>query len=355
MVKIFALFAILAFAAAIPSDQVSPEDDLVQVGVTAAEDAKATVDALMKSGKDQGACADLAASTIKEVNDSVDAQQKILDSLDTGADCGKQGQGPVDAANQAITDAQKAKSDADSGLASAHSAPVQFAAVPLDNLSEGQCSVFFDDVAYTAAKQTLDAAQKAADEAAGAVTAAQSALTAAQDEQAKAIENCRCAAKKGLENAWEAATANNDSNQKAYAKGKHMECVLAGTSPAECQVGDIPAVTKPNLDADAMAVDTKSESCNRGPTPAPAPYMETEFAKTQCPAGYERILDKDECGQAYEAIAGKANIPRVSCWAGHPKGCFSHGTHNRNAIFLNTCGKTSGSTHGDTVTVCKQQ
>jgi len=266
MVKIFALFAILAFAAAIPSDQVSPEDDLVQVGVTAAEDAKATVDALMKSGKDQGACADLAASTIKEVEDAVDAQQKVLDSLDTGADCSKRGQGPVDAANKAIADAQKAKSDADSAFAAAQAAPVQFADAPLDTLTEGQCTVFFEDAAYLAAKQAMEAAQKDVQEAAGAVTAAKNALKAAQDQQARDIERCHCNVKKAFEKAWEAANTNNDADKKAYTKGKHMECVLAGTPPADCQVGNVPVVTKPNMNADTVAVDTQGENCKRHPT-----------------------------------------------------------------------------------------
>merc|ERR1719198_2856123 len=38
-------------------------------------DAKATVDSLLQQGKDMGACATLASTTIKEVEDSVGAQQ----------------------------------------------------------------------------------------------------------------------------------------------------------------------------------------------------------------------------------------------------------------------------------------
>lgn len=42
-----------------------------------AVDAKNTVDMLLQQGKDQGACADLASATISEVQNSVDAQQKV--------------------------------------------------------------------------------------------------------------------------------------------------------------------------------------------------------------------------------------------------------------------------------------
>ena len=43
--------------------------------------------------------------------------------------------------------------------------------------------------------------------------------------------------------AWKAANANNDEDEKAFTKGKHMSCVLEGTPPASCEVGDIPKVT----------------------------------------------------------------------------------------------------------------
>merc|ERR1719473_862613 len=108
MMKIFALLAFVGVATALPStaDDIVPEGfdasgmapptDFLEV--SAFDEAKATVQSMIQAGKDQGACADLAAATVKEVEDSVDAAQKILDSLHTGSDCPNKGQGAVDAA-----------------------------------------------------------------------------------------------------------------------------------------------------------------------------------------------------------------------------------------------------------------
>ena len=88
MMKIFALLAFVGVATALPStaDDIVPEGfdasgmapptDFLEV--SAFDEAKATVQSMIQAGKDQGACADLAAATVKEVEDSVDAAQKVL-------------------------------------------------------------------------------------------------------------------------------------------------------------------------------------------------------------------------------------------------------------------------------------
>merc|ERR1711939_286984 len=105
MMKIFAVIAVAVSVSAIPSaDEVVPEMDLIQS--TAFEsvhaEAKAAVESMIKAGKDEGACADLAAATIQEVEDAVDGHQKILNSLDIGADCVQEGQEEVAAAEAAL-------------------------------------------------------------------------------------------------------------------------------------------------------------------------------------------------------------------------------------------------------------
>merc|ERR1711988_1529839 len=219
------MLAFAALATALPSaDEVVPEMELMQATATmsAHAEAKATVESMIQAGKDEGACADLAAASIKEVEDAVDSNQKILDGLDTGADCPNKGQSAVDAAQSALDNAQNEKQSADAAAAAAASASVDFGSVPLSSLTPGQCDVFFNGAAYTSAVATKESTANAAIQAGAAVTAAEAGLKAAQEAQQDAIAECQCAAKKAYEAAWEAANANNDANDKAYTKGKHM-------------------------------------------------------------------------------------------------------------------------------------
>merc|ERR1711998_324039 len=243
MMKIITLLAIVAFATALPSttDEVVPEVELAQASA-AFNHAKAEVTALIQSGKDQGACEDLAAATIKEVEDAVDGQQDILNSLDKGTNCPNEGQAEVDAAQTHLNNANKANSDAQAALATAMAAPIQVGAVPYDSLTEGQCGFFFEDSAFTAAKATAEAAKKAASEAAAAAAAASTALEAAKEQQKKDILACQCKVKADYATAWETANSNNAENQETYTKGKHMECVLAGTAYSACDAGTAPTV-----------------------------------------------------------------------------------------------------------------
>merc|ERR1711871_72892 len=245
MMKIFAVIAVAVSVSAIPSpDSVVPEMDLIQTSAieSAHAEAKAAVESMIKAGKDEGACADLAAATIKEVEDAVNGHQKILDSLDTGGDCPQEGQEEVDDANDALDKAKSDKKNADDAAIAAANADVDFAAVAYESLTPGQCADFFSDPAYLAAVSAKEAAEKAATEAAGAVTAAEAALETAKEAQKKAINRCRCRVKVSYDKAWEAANANNEADERAYTKGKHMQCVLAGTPPASCSVGAIPKV-----------------------------------------------------------------------------------------------------------------
>merc|ERR1711907_574831 len=68
------------------------------------------------------------------------------------------------------------------------------------------------------------------------------ALVVAKEEAARAVKACQCDVRDAYNKAWEAANANNDEDEKAFTKGKHMACVLEGTTPANCQVGEIPKV-----------------------------------------------------------------------------------------------------------------
>merc|ERR1712127_791105 len=132
----------------------------------AATEAQNSVDMLIQEGKDEGACADLAAATISEVENAVNTQQKILGSLDTGSDCGSKGQAAVDTAQQAVTDANDAKAAADAAQSAAVDAPITFQPKNLGSLQEGQCGTFFSDPAYVKAVAAKNQAIQAANQAA---------------------------------------------------------------------------------------------------------------------------------------------------------------------------------------------
>merc|ERR1740138_213627 len=230
---------------------VVPEVEMLQVN--AFQEAQDYVTELLQDGKDQGACADLAAATIKEVQDEVATQQKILDSLDTGADCPNKGQAAVDSAQSTLDQANKDKTDADAAASSAANAPMNIAPKPLSGLTPGECAPFFSDPAYVAA-----------------VAAAQAGLKAAQDAQQEAIKECQCAVRAAYNKAWAAANDNNDQNTKVFTKGEHMKCVLDGTPPADCQVGDTPKVS-----AITLAAGVPDSVCTEAPTPVPTPVPTT--------------------------------------------------------------------------------
>merc|ERR1719486_248553 len=93
-----ACLLIAAVVTAMPADDMVPESDpAMPEGTTTAADnmdlhneAKATVTDMMQSGKTAGACGSLADSTIKEIDTSVNAAQKTLDVLPSGAACAKE-------------------------------------------------------------------------------------------------------------------------------------------------------------------------------------------------------------------------------------------------------------------------
>merc|ERR1712216_216956 len=64
--------------------------------------------------------------------------------------------------------------------------------------------------------------------------------------------------------AWEATQAHTAANKQSWEKGKHMHCVLAGTT--DCDTSGEPTVLPATLDAGASA-----SACTAAPTPNPTP------------------------------------------------------------------------------------
>jgi hypothetical protein len=257
----FALAIIGAAIAAPTSDATVPELSLIQSdeavkNAEAAVDAKKVVQSMLETGSDASACQDLADAILTEVQDNIKHQEELLSYMPDGSACKSEGQDVVDAAQAAVDSAQTTKTSADAAAAAAASAPVDFGSYPLSSISlPSTCTQFENDPAYTAAMTTSQQAQNAATTAAAELTAAQNELESAQEAQANAIKKCECDAYTAYDAAYKAANTRSDEDLAAWKKGKHMQCVLAGTDPSACDVGSPPEVKRCAL---AEGVDASS-------------------------------------------------------------------------------------------------
>jgi hypothetical protein len=120
------------------------------------------------------------------------------------------------------------------------------------SLKGGDCAAFFSDPAYTAAKNTAQAAGNKSAKAEGEAKAAKKALDDALAAQKYAIHVCSCKVQREHKKAKDAADkANSGENAKAWKKSHMMKCVLAGTAMNACKVPPVPKVTVPTLEAPA--------------------------------------------------------------------------------------------------------
>merc|ERR1712110_1395170 len=134
---------------------------------TAAKAAKETVSSMLEAGSSDSACAELAATTISEVEDAVKAQQEAIDKFaapNDGTSCLEEGKAEVDSATEALDAAKKASEDAAAESAAAAGASVDFGPVSLSALHDSgplTCGPWLGDAAYTSAKAAAAAAASA--------------------------------------------------------------------------------------------------------------------------------------------------------------------------------------------------
>jgi len=254
----FPLVALLLLAAAAVNAVPSPSaDDAFSI-------ASGEITNLLQQGNDESACADLAKSLADEVTSSIDSKQKALDAVGVGAHCKDEGQEGVSSAKSDKEAKDKAAQDAAESCESAKNADVNFGSFSFSSISEGECGQFFQDPAYTgaqaAAKSACDAQVTADAEASAAATNVASAEQAAADARNK----CRCKSKTDYNNAVAAANANTEDEQKAWAKAKHMACVLQGVGASDCKVDAMPEVVAKDLPDDVA-----SAVCTASPTSSP--------------------------------------------------------------------------------------
>merc|ERR1719305_1947537 len=110
--KLAIAIAFVACALAAPPTTV-PQDMMLQQTAKAAEEARATITTMLQAGSSDDACAELATTTITEVEDAVEAQQEILNHYveNDGTACLEEGKSAVDAAQAALDEAKKDSED----------------------------------------------------------------------------------------------------------------------------------------------------------------------------------------------------------------------------------------------------
>lgn len=248
--KVFTILALAAMVTAMPSATVPESATAAQefhvTGYTTSEQygmAKAAVTALLQEGKDDSACRDLAKTTADEVTNSVNAQQKTLEALPNGGQCGGEGQDLINTATKAETDAKQAKTDAASALSAAEDEKFNFGDFSYTQLTEGQCGTFFNSDVWKNAKTKVQAAQTAYNNAESAVTTATKNVAAAKKQAADLVKQCKCDTKKTIDSQLKAMNDNSKAtNQAAWNKAYHMQCVLDGKTTNQCTVPALPVV-----------------------------------------------------------------------------------------------------------------
>lgn len=325
-----------------------PSDDSFSI-------ASQEVSSLLQQGKDESACADLAKTLIDEVTNAVNESNKILAALDDGSDCPNEGSETVNAAQQNKDDADKAAQEAALAVEQANSATVDWS-YSLSSVTEGQCAQFWTDENYKAAKTTATDAATAKTAADAKAAAMVEPLAAAKEQAAIEIKACQCAARAAYNTAFTAASEKAADDDAAFTKGKHMQCVLAGTAAADCSVGVVPKLqavtlaegvpaevcTTPSPTAAPTASPTTSAP-TRYPTPAPTTLAPTPYptrvykykftTSNTCASlsNCRNFYDKQECGFAMKYFSVNKQVSTEND-AGYPTGCYEMS----NKVYINT-------------------
>jgi len=255
-----------AIVSAIPTNDVTPEDTLVEYDVDSRrndyEHARKHIQTLMQTGKTEKECRDLATASKKTIEDDVKADQKILDSLPDGSDCKKEGQGLVSSSQNSLTQANSDKDAAKKKHDKAKALNVDFGSIPYNQLTPGQCGTFFNHASYKNAKSLLKTAEAAYNKADGVQKAAQAAHDQAVAAASSAKLECLCRAKKAYDHGWKEVKKTAPKAGVDWKTAHNILCALDGTPVSKCKVPAQPTVKKPKLDPEAAKVN--SATCNGG-------------------------------------------------------------------------------------------
>jgi len=243
--KLYILLAVLAIAAS----AISHNDDF--------ENAKATVQELLQSGKDDNACRDLAKASSHEVKTSIATQQKVLDGMSKGESCDTEGQDLIKTAKNALKAAKLDENTKKDELEKAQNKNINFGDFSFKQLTEGKCDQFFAQKVWKDAKQAVATAKQNYNNAKAKVKTATSAIETATNAALEMVQMCRC---KALTELQKAVQTMNNKGKSAYSeswtKAAHMECVLDGKSPNQCTVPVLPVIKMVTVSKDVLG------SCN---------------------------------------------------------------------------------------------
>jgi hypothetical protein len=191
--RVTLIFAIAIAVSAVPSSEHVPASEMIEASEHA--EAQAQVNALLAAGKSDSACKQLAVAEVKNIEENVKEQQKILNKLPTGKNCKNEGQEAVKKAEKRKTAADKALKKAKKKVNQALQADITVKTT-YGKAKEKKCVVAKTDPKYKAAKQKFDKATTAATTKSGEAEAAQKGVDDAKAAAKKEMNECLCKTKK---------------------------------------------------------------------------------------------------------------------------------------------------------------
>lgn len=342
--KLYILFAVLAIAASANSHN----DDF--------ENAKATVQELIQSGKDDNACRDLAKASSNEVKNNIATQQKVLDGMSKGESCDTEGQDLIKAAKNALKDAKLDENTKKGKLEKAQNKKINFGDFSFNQLTEGKCDSFFAQNVWKDAKQAVATAKKNHNNAKVQVKTATTAIETAKNTALEMVQTCRCKALSELKKAVE--TMNNkgkSSYSQSWTKAAHMECVLDGKSPNQCTVPALPVIKMVTVSKAVLGACNYDGSWSSG-----AQRTGGQTAKGKKFTLYqmkERKFNKDD-GTEYAAFCEKSGFLPVGCGTSYdcagkrPGKCISMPDSWGCNMMVTLCSQTGFNKKGDCMAFC---
>merc|ERR1711998_66160 len=247
-------------------DSIVPEQDLelYQVHSTSHNDelaaAKEQIRSLMKAGKTDAQCRELADASKKQVQDSIKTERDILHTQEDGSACALLGQEAINSAkntlNQAKIDTGNKKKDYDTK----RNANVDFPSYPLSSLSPGSCNQFYSSAVYKDAVAARDQAKTAWETATGVEEGAKKALKDAEIAAEEQKSMCLCTVQKNQNEAYDAATkkTNTDSMDTLWRRGHLLHCALDHKDAAHCPIPAAPKITRADLN---IIDEAKNKDC----------------------------------------------------------------------------------------------
>merc|ERR1711871_586931 len=244
-VAITALPADDLVAETLPADNVAPDTELYVQALH--KEASKEVAALIEAGKTKDACAQLAASSKKEITDGAKNTQTLVNKMDVGKNCHTAGLAAYNAAKNRETSARNAYHSANNKASRAKGARITVTA-PLSKFKNNGWLDESKNPKYLAAKRAATNAANDAIRKKAAYNTAKKATADALKAHQKAKLACACRAQKNHKAAVKSVSNfNSAANAKAWTKAHHMMCVLDGKPANKCAVPRVPRVTAPRM------------------------------------------------------------------------------------------------------------